>query len=248
MSDSMNMKEEEKPPSVKYSGFFFITMGYFIARTMMGDGGKWDTILLAAYVLSMVLYEFNNSLEVTKKKCGSPRYNLAFYYVVVPWLLIFGTLNAMLIQFPGWKAPFANTFGYLFLKLSGIERLMRDILVEEDKANDAIKPSIRQIYRDQSLLVNEITPQNFDEFWGTNKDIFNANAEQFKEKLRSKIVLKDAVSEFIWFYLTGSLIMALSFNYLNSASCDLTAEELKANRAAFEAEKAASNTATDVVS
>ena len=88
---------------------------------------------------------------------------------------------------------------------------MRDILVEEDKASDAIKPSIRQIYRDQSLLVNEITPQNFDEFWGTNKDIFNANAEQFKEKLRSKIVLKDAVSEFICFYLCSYLLVHIYY-------------------------------------
>ena len=251
MADSKNKDEENKAPvpdASQYSTFFFITLLYFIARVMIGDGGKWDKILLAAYVFGVLIYEFNNSLELTKKKCGTPRFTLAFYYVVVPWLMIFGTLNAMLIQFPGWKAPFANTFGYLFLKISGIERLMRDILVEEDKATDAIKPSIKQIYRDQSLLVNEITPQNFDEFWGTNKDMFNQNAEQFKEKLRSKIILKDAVSEFIWFYLTGSLIMALSFNYLNSASCDLTAEEMKANRAAFEAEKASSNAATDIVS
>ena len=77
----------------------------------------------------------------------------------------------MLIQFPGWKAPFANTLGYLLLKLSGIERLMRDILVPEDKASQELKPSIRQIYRDQSLLVNEITPQNFEQFWDSNKDI-----------------------------------------------------------------------------
>ena len=217
--------------------FFFITVLYFIARSMMGDGGKWDTLLLCGYVLAVVLYEFNNSILLTTSKCGSPRYNLAFYYVIVPWLLIFGTLNAMLIQFPGWKAPFANTFGYLLLKLSGIERLMRDILVPEDKASQELKPSIRQIYRDQSLLVNEITPQNFEQFWNSNKELFNENAEQMKDKLKSKIVLKDAVSEFVWFYLTGSLIMALSFNYLSGATYDLTAEEMKANRAAFEAEK-----------
>lgn len=236
-----NNEKEQKPPGVQYSGFFFITVLYFIARAMMGDGGKWDTLLLLGYVLAVVLYEFNNSIALTTSKCGSPRYSLAFYYVIVPWLLIFGTLNAMLIQFPGWKAPFANTLGYLLLKLSGIERLMRDILVPEDKASQELKPSIRQIYRDQSLLVNEITPQNFEQFWNSNKELFNENAEQMKDKLKSKIVLKDAVSEFVWFYLTGSLIMALSFNYLSSATCDLTAEEMKANRAMFEAEKQAAS-------
>ena len=89
---------------------------------------------------------------------------------------------------------------------------MRDILVPEDKASQELKPPIRQIYRDQSLLVNEITPQNFEQFWNSNKELFNENAEQLKDKLKSKIVLKDAVSEFIWFYLTGSLI----YNYLST--------------------------------
>ena len=244
MSDSTNSEVKKNnsapvPDASQYSTFFFITLFYFIARVMVGDGGKWDKILLAAYVFAVLIYEFNNSLTLTKEKCGTPRFTLAFYYVVVPWLLIFGTLNAMLIQFPGWKAPFANTFGYLFLRLSGIQSLMFKILKPVQGADEKVKPSLQKIYMDQSMLVNEITPQNFEKFWNDNKELFNANAESFKSSLKRKVVLKDSVAEFVWFYITGTLIMALSFSYITNATCNLTPEEMKLNAQAFEADKKA---------
>ena len=80
---------------------------------------KWDTMLLAGYVLTIVLYEFNNSILLTTSKCGSPRYSLAFYYVIVPWLLIFGTLNAMLIQFPEVGALLCKYIWISSLKVIG---------------------------------------------------------------------------------------------------------------------------------
>lgn len=239
IEEKSNLNTSPVPQASQYSTFFFITFFYFVARMMLGDGGKWDKILLAAYVFAVIIYEFNNSLNLTKEKCGTPRFTLAFYYVVLPWLMIFGTLNAMLIQFPGWKAPFANTFGYLFLRLSGIQSLMFKILKPVESASAQIKPSLQKIYMDQSMLINEITPQNFDLFWNNNKDLFNENAEKFKSSLRSKVVLKDAVSEFIWFYMAGTLIMALSFNYISAATCNLTPEEMKINARAFEADKRA---------
>ena len=85
------------PSGGQYSAFFFATFFYFAARIMIGDGGKWDSILLGGYVLLVIIYEFNMALKHTKERCGSPRFTLAFYYVVLPWLIVFGTLNAMLI-------------------------------------------------------------------------------------------------------------------------------------------------------
>tara|TARA_B000000557_G_scaffold215839_1_gene182588 strand:+ start:3542 stop:4285 length:744 start_codon:yes stop_codon:yes gene_type:complete len=243
-NEKINKKKEgdSAPSGGQYSAFFFATFFYFLARTMLGDGGKWDSILLAGYVLLVIIYEFNMALKHTKERCGSPRFTLAFYYVVLPWLVVFGTLNAMLIQFPGWKAPFANTFGYLFLRLSGIQRLVAEILKPIDEADEKVKPSLQKIYTDRSLLVNEITPQNFEKFWNDNKDLFSSRAEGLKEAFRKKIILKDAVSEFIWFYLTGSLIMGMSFNYVAGATCELTPEEMEANRIAFEQAQKAKKT------
>ena len=62
MSDSTNSEVKKNnsapvPDASQYSTFFFITLFYFIARVMVGDGGKWDKILLAAYVFAVLIYE-----------------------------------------------------------------------------------------------------------------------------------------------------------------------------------------------
>jgi hypothetical protein len=39
------------------------------------------------------------------------------FVTLIPWLMLFGVLHLFLMIFPGWMAPFANTFGYLVAKL-----------------------------------------------------------------------------------------------------------------------------------
>ena len=45
----------------------------------------------------------------------------AILYTLFPNVLIFGLLIAILIGFPGWKAPFSNTLGFVAAKGSGIK-------------------------------------------------------------------------------------------------------------------------------
>ena len=41
---------------------------------------------------------------------------------------MFGALFAILTIMPGWKSPFANTFGYAVLRLLGVNDLMRKLM------------------------------------------------------------------------------------------------------------------------
>ena len=96
------------------------------------------------------------------------QYMNAAYITLVPWVLIFGILNLMLLIFPGWLSPFSNTFGYGYdCNARELKRLFRNVFKDpgtvsgqSDKATEALN----YIYGNQSLLVNEITMQNFDEF------------------------------------------------------------------------------------
>ena len=47
---------------------------------------------------------------------------------IIPWVLIFGVINIILIIFPGWISPFANTFGYGVMNLLGLKQLLSIIL------------------------------------------------------------------------------------------------------------------------
>ena len=52
-------------------------------------------------------------------------------------------------------------------------------------------------------------------------------SQSLKEKLRDMVRLKDIVSEFIWYMLTGGLVTSVGYNYIVNSSCSLSATEMK---------------------
>ena len=123
-----------------------------------------------------------------------------------PWIFIFGSLFVLLMIFPGWKSPFSNTFGYLLAKISGIQSLFNKMLVPESS-----NKTIAQVYEDNSLIINEVTPSNFNDFWlnFSKNGFFNKEANKFKNQLYNLVNLKDIVSETIWYLLTGNVFFLL---------------------------------------
>ena len=54
------------------------------------------------------------------------------------------------------------------------------------------------------LLINEITPDNFDQFWEKLKPLFRSTADEHKGALNKIVHMKDIVAEFVWFCLAGA--------------------------------------------
>ena len=46
-------------------------------------------------------------------------------------------------------------------------------------------------------------------------------------KLFNMIRLKDLVSEYLWFALTGALVCSISYNYIQNTGCARSVEEMK---------------------
>jgi hypothetical protein len=147
---------------------------------------------------------------------------------------MFGLLHIMLLQFPGWKAPFSNTIGYLVVNASGIRSLLNDYILKANiKDMDisdnvaTVNVAIQHIYNDPSLLINEVTPDTFDEFWRRMTPLFKVGAEEHKDRLRQLISLKDIVSEAIWYILTGGLISSICLNYISASNCGTSSDEMQ---------------------
>ena len=103
----------------------------------------------------------STSEQIIRQKCGKSNYNLAIFSVLFPWLIGFGSVLLGLLYLPGWKAPFANTFGYLVISMFGLKRLMNAIYLKElPEDNSELKTLHKKITNDYSLVVNEITPDN----------------------------------------------------------------------------------------
>ena len=218
--------------------FFIVTTIYFIVKYNIKEQ---TSIIMAsiAYVLCIIIGEFFINLNLTNEMCGEDQWGTAFSITLAPWLIIFGLFIIMLDLFPGWKTPFSNTIGYGMALLGGITNVVREIFKDPTSQNNtkdkALQQSIEYIYRDQSLLINEIGegPQAFDSFWETMKNAMKNGAytnTTLKEKLEGLVNLKYLTSEYIWYILTGALVTSISYNYLVNIGCNNSAKNMLKRR------------------
>ena len=230
-------------PSSAMLWFFVLTSVYFPVKYYSGGGKDTDDkrtqgyIYSGIYLLLLIIGEYFINLGLTESLCGTNQWDTALFVTLIPWVVIFGILNLMLLVFPGWLSPFSNTFGYAVARLSGISSLLDQILLpkieESDKETKQTKDAaqaLARIYTDQSLLLNEITQTNFDEFWDKTSPLFKPDAKNnvsLKDQLRDFIRMKDIVAEYIWYMLVGFLVTSVSYNYVVNTGCSQSAAEME---------------------
>lgn len=228
------------PMETQFGFVFFIivttlyfVLSYILCKPSRGPKSQSFGLMLGVcYYISVLFGQYLINLMTTYRMCNDHyQYLTAAYITLVPWVLIFGILNLMLLIFPGWLTPFSNTFGYGMTVALGIKKVIRNVFKDpgtvqgqSDKATEALN----YIYGNQSLLVNEITMQNFDEFLVSMKTLLKVDAVS-KEVviLKNLIFLKESVAQYMWFLLTGSLVIAVATNSIINSSCNYSEESLK---------------------
>jgi len=214
--------------------FIIVTVAYFLLK-MFSKTDKMVMIWTIIYFLMVLSTQFFINISVSKNLCGNNQYGTASVATFVPWIIMLGSIKLLLTAFPGWLAPFSNTFGYIVTKLLGIGDLFNNILsskFDKTEVSDNTKiaaEALEHIYADKSLFINEITQQNFDTFWKRMSDsgLFKQNAGDYKDKLLNFVKIKDNVSEFIWYVLTGGLVSSVSYNYIVNSNCNRSVDELE---------------------
>ena len=251
-------------PTTSLIYFSILTISYFLLNYYIC--GKYDVrknsslgvILITCYLAIMLIIQLIANMHNIREKCGgTPQTLSAINYTVLPNLFIFGTLLMVMIFFPGWKAPFSNTLGYMFVYLLNVKTIFTSMLKKPD--NNKL---LQMVYRDPSMMINEITPENFDLFinrmggesggvekiveeipeqtggkrkrkyniqkGGANVNILNSDYKKYIPQLYNLVVIKDKVAEFLWYILTGALVISNSHSYVMTIKCQRTADELSA--------------------
>lgn len=233
-------------PSLSMLWFFIITTCYFLIKTAMET--KYSTsdnltttskntyISAIVYILLIITSQYFININITKSLCGSIQWKSAILVTLIPWFLIFMTLCMLIMMNPGWLRPFSNTFGYALVTMLGINKTFNKIFKPNvnnlgiNQDTKAIQESLAQIYSNKTLLINEISTLNFNEFWNKLGPIMKTNARNdpiIKHEFFSKIVIKDNIAEYIWYILTGFLVTSISFNFLISQKCKSSLQDLK---------------------
>jgi hypothetical protein len=233
--------------------FVVITVIYIVLKQTIGykygdkGGPKRRNILLGIYVISVVMTQYMFNTQITSQICGTVQAGTAFWMTIIPNTIMFGLLITIFSFAPGWKAPFSNTIGYLFAYMGGARKIFMSMILQKEysgskgqkkkgqkgggveKHGDAShfkKPLIQEIYDNPSLMINEITPDNFDTFMSEMYDnrIIGKGASKCFGKLYKLVALKDCVSELVWYLLVGSLVITTSYNALQNISCKKSAD------------------------
>jgi len=253
--------------------FIITTIGYFLALKpkltldqlapdCYNDYKNSIFPKLALYLLIICLTQFLlNTAYLTNKCGGEVKNNIgpAALYTFFPWLIIFGIIIAILIIFPGFKSAFSDVIGY-FAIAGSAKTLFANIMLDPTKQAEiaSAADTLVKMLGNKSILINQITPDNFLGSWELlkplMKDIITGQVEiDYKAKLLDLVVLKDNIGEAFWYVYTAILISSVVYYNLASRGCVKSAAQIKAgydkyqeDQAAKEAEEKA-NTATVVL-
>jgi hypothetical protein len=216
-------------------------------------------VLFIIYFILVLASQFTLNIYLAKQMCNSPsNVGTAFIATFMPWMFIFGLLNLLLNVFPGWLSAFSNTIGYAIASVAGVASLFTDQLlnVGNPPTKDAFKV-IQNVTNDPSTIINTINDDNVEQFWNKSIDVkfFNSLPQvnssvpppQLFTQLKNFIRLKNIVSYFIWYLLTGVLITSISYNYMLSVPCIQTPKQARQSAAKFLANQNAAKQTSDTV-
>ena len=211
------------------------------------DAGIIWTII---YVLVLIIGNYFINLNIASALCGSVQWTNTMFNTIIPWVFVFASIIVLLMLLPSWLSPFSNTIGYFIAKVMGLTELFNLLLKPQavingesqirtpaTPGNEIVSENLQKIYSDRSLLINEITQTNFNNFWNNlqnggllrSDETSQKNQDANKIALFNFIVLKDCIAEFIWYLLTGLLVTSISYNYIINSTCTANVKQMTEN-------------------
>jgi len=264
-------------PNFAIGYYVIILLGYLIYKTMNvpdlnaagGDAEIVSPLIGGLFIAAILIGEYMISIGMIKTVCGFEQWGFGAMVTFVPWVLIAGMIKFILMLRPGWLVPFSNTIGYFLASaIFGLTESFGKIVPNnftpgENAGQDGtdVAKAIHEIYEDQSLLINQMTPDNLasmiEKF--TNAGIFkppSSNNDEYELCIKSitkAVYFKLFVSEFIWLLLAGVLVISITFNYIVNYGCKMTSEQLVKRQekmaavSAAQADSSKSNTASATI-
>lgn len=246
-------------PGVSILFFLIITtvlliIKIFILPSKLDDFKQESSVIkivFIVYILLLLAGNFLINLSITTELCnGTSQWGTTFLITFIPWIIIFGIINIILIIFPGWLVPFSNTFGYFIITLFGIKDLFNKKIINGknkygnvdnniiDTSGIVLATALQQIYGNESILINEIPRvgnneeerlDSFKDFYETMKKlkIFKDNSDdEIKVQLYKLLIIKDYIAEYVWYILTGILVSSITYNYIVNVGCSFSSLQM----------------------
>jgi hypothetical protein len=198
--------------------FFWGTFGFFILKYSV-NGKQWFWPVLYVMVSIILMYFVN--MGVFQDKCGFSNAGIVFKATFLPWVFIFGMMVVIITVFPGWKSPFSNTLGYMLALLSP----------STSELTNHVKKDLIMVKNDPLLFINQINMSNIEDIEALllETNVFNIDDATIKQQvivlIQNLVFMKELISEWVWFMLTGFVTISTSYNLLANETCKTSVEQ-----------------------
>ena len=192
--------------------FFWLSAIYIFIQSKIDEKQYYYDIIFLSIV---IIFMYFINVSILQDKCNS----VDIWTIVkslFPWIFIFGIMMYALNKFPWWKTPFSNTFGLLIAKFAGCNTIFLNLLLPQTKVED----KLQHVYTDPSLLINKFTLVNFNEMISKLNHLFDTTDQSKINEFKNIIKLKELISEWIWYILTASVVVSVSYNSIMSSKCN----------------------------
>jgi hypothetical protein len=213
---------------------------------------------LSIYVLLVIMIQFIVNSSIIANSCGgniTENMGAAGVLTFLPWILIFGFLVMILTIYPGFKSAFSDVVGYYYVS-SSANKLLTELLVNKDieqkmtedpnmtqekrQALESAADAIIKICGNTSILINQIVPSNFDQYWSILNPLMKPQyqnggpeSEKMQNDLFELVVTRDNVGEAMWYIYTGLLLTAIVQLKITTRGCVTSPKTMEANYQKF---------------
>jgi hypothetical protein len=177
-----------------------------------------NLLLKIIFILVMLVVNVFLAWFLVKNLCKNKNrmYNFGTMFVkaALIWLVTFVPLFWLLENMYTWLEPFGNTFGYLVMRLAGVNAFIDNILINRDPNNSRISKYINYIRSDPWGFFSMLTTNSnadpdilnaaaaFDDLKLNNKLKPGMDTHENKTKFINFVRIKETVAKFIFYILT----------------------------------------------
>jgi hypothetical protein len=244
--------------------FYYLALKPSLPYSQYKDKEKFKSYIsnsymfLAIYIVLVILIQFMVNSSIISSTCGgniTENMGAAGIMTFLPWILIFGVLVLVLTIYPGFKSAFSDVIGYYYVS-SSANKLLTDLLVNTDiekkmaedpnmtpdkKAGlESAADTIIKICGNTSVLINQIVPSNFEQYWNILKPLMKdayqkdgPETEKMQNDLFDLVVTRDNVGEALWYIYTGLLLTSIVQLKITSRGCTSNPQTMEANYQKF---------------
>ncbi len=218
----------------------YIMFDYHSNKANPGEAAGTPPSKTLAFIFLAIIWlvQFFITFLSLQQQCNTPNYGLAAWSSFATWFVLFVPLFWCLEYIPGWLQPFGNTFGYLFIRLSGVVSFMESIL--KPKTNgDKIQKYLDYMKEDPWALFSMLTTstenstvdasQKFDDLKNGGYLIPGLEPDA-KSTFVNYVRAKESVAKFVFYLLTLNLMAdATVIVAQKNSPCTINIDELNDN-------------------